>query len=72
MQTRLLTRLPGMTLAVMLALVVTQGLGGGPEAQARDGRGLEGTWLNAVKIVRRPVKITWSSISDKPRSPGLP
>ena len=54
MQTRLLTRLPGMTLAVMLMLVVAQGLVSGPKAQAGDGRGLEGTWLNAVKIVTCP------------------
>jgi hypothetical protein len=40
-----------MTLAVMLALVVTHGLVGGPEAQAKGSRGLEGTWLSAVKIV---------------------
>jgi hypothetical protein len=46
MQTRLLTRLPGMTLAVMLMLVIAQGLAFDPEAQAGDGRGLEGTWLN--------------------------
>jgi hypothetical protein len=54
MQTRLLTRLPGMTLAVMLMLVVAHGLGFGPEAQAEGGRSLEGTWLNAVKIVTCP------------------
>jgi hypothetical protein len=40
-----------MTLAVMLTLVVAQGLIFGPEAQAGGGRGLEGTWLNEVKIV---------------------
>jgi len=39
-----------MTLAVMLALMLTHGLVFGPEAQA-EGGGIEGTWLNAVKIV---------------------
>jgi hypothetical protein len=41
-----------MTLAVMLALVVTHGLVLGPEARAQDDKDvLEGTWLNTVKIV---------------------
>ena len=35
MQMRLLTQIPGMTLAVMLTLVVAQGLVVGPEAQAK-------------------------------------
>jgi hypothetical protein len=43
-----------MTLAVMLMLVGAQGLVFGPKAQAGDGRGLEGTWLNTVKIVTCP------------------
>jgi hypothetical protein len=51
MQTRRFTPLPGMTLAVMLALMVTHGLVFGPEARA-EGGGIEGTWLNTVKIVR--------------------
>lgn len=50
MQTRRCTQLPGMPLAVMLTLMVTHGLVFGPEAQA-EGGGIEGTWLNAVKIV---------------------
>jgi hypothetical protein len=45
MQTTRFTRLPGMTLAVMLMLVGAQGLEGGPEAQAGDRGKLEGTWL---------------------------
>src|SRR5262245_36296410 len=51
MQMRLLTQIPGMTLAVMLVLVVAPGLVFGPEAQA-EGGGIEGTWLNEVKIIR--------------------
>ena len=51
MQMRRLTQIPGITLAVMLTLVVVQGLGFGSEAQAEDGGGLEGTWLGTVKIV---------------------
>jgi len=43
-----------MMLAVMLTLVVASGLVFGPKAQAGDGRGLEGTWLNTVKIVTCP------------------
>jgi hypothetical protein len=50
MQMRRLTQIPGMTLAVMLVLVVAPGLVFGPEAQA-EGGGIEGTWLNEVKIV---------------------
>src|SRR5262245_38904199 len=53
-QIRLHTHIPGMMLAVMLTLVMVPGLVCGPEAQAGDGRGLEGTWLNAVKIVTCP------------------
>jgi hypothetical protein len=51
---RLLTQIPGMTLAVMLTLVVALGLVCGLEAHAGDSRGLEGTWLNEVKIVTCP------------------
>jgi hypothetical protein len=54
MKMKLLTQIPGMTLAVMLTLVVAQGLVLGPEARAEGGRGLEGTWLNDVKIVTCP------------------
>jgi hypothetical protein len=54
MKIRLRTQIPGMMLAVMLTLVVASGLVFGPKAQAGDGRGLEGTWLNAVKIVTCP------------------
>src|SRR5262244_4055713 len=50
MQMRRLTQIPGMTLAVMLTLVVAQGLVFSPEAQA-EGGGIEGTWLGTVKIV---------------------
>src|SRR5262245_12134600 len=45
MQTTRFTRLPGMTLAFMVMLVVAPGLGVGPEAQAGDRGKLEGTWL---------------------------
>src|SRR5262245_18047035 len=48
---RLLTQIPGMTLAGMLTLVVAQRLMCSPEAQAGGGRGLEGSWLNEVNIV---------------------
>ena len=51
MQTRRLTQLPGMTLAVMLTLVVAPGLVFGPEARAGDGRNLEGTWLIETTLV---------------------
>ncbi len=51
MKMRMLTQIPSMMLAGMLTLVVTQGLVFGPEAHAGGGRGLEGTWLNKVKIV---------------------
>ena len=54
MKMRLLTQIPGMTLAVMFTLVVAQGLVFSPEAQAGGGRGLEGTWLNEVNIVTCP------------------
>jgi hypothetical protein len=54
MKMRLLTQIPGLTLAVMLTLVMAQGLAFGPEAQAEGRRGLEGTWLNAVKVVTCP------------------
>ena len=54
MKMRMFTQIPGMTLAVILMLVVTQGLVFGPEARAEGPRGLEGTWLNEVKIVTCP------------------
>jgi hypothetical protein len=54
MKMRLLPQIPGMTLAVMLTLVVAQGLVFSPEAQAGGGRGLEGTWLNEVKVWLNP------------------
>jgi|RhiMetStandDraft_8_1073273.scaffolds.fasta_scaffold25687_1 hypothetical protein len=54
MKIRLCTQIPSMMLAVMLTLVVASGLVFGPKAQAGDGRGLEGTWLNTVKIVTCP------------------
>jgi hypothetical protein len=54
MKMRRHTQIPSMTLAVMLTLVVAPGLVFGPEVQAEGGRGLEGTWLNAVKIVTCP------------------
>jgi hypothetical protein len=54
MKMRMLPQIPGMTLAVILTLVVAQGLVFSPEAQAGGGRGLEGTWLNEVKIVTCP------------------
>lgn len=54
MKTRLFTRLPGMTLAGLLTLTGVGVLGFGPEAHAGGGGTLEGTWLNAVKIVTCP------------------
>src|SRR5262245_57086916 len=51
MTMRRLPQLPGMTLAMLLTLAVVPALIFGPEAQAAGGRGLEGTWLNDVKIV---------------------
>jgi len=51
MQIRQCTQLPGMTLAVMLALMVIHGLVCGPEAQAQGSRGLEGTWLFEATLV---------------------
>ncbi len=52
MQTTRFTRLHGMTLAVMLTLVVAQGLAFDPEAQAGDSknrpRGLVGVWQTMV------------------------
>ena len=51
MKLRLLTQIPGMTLAVMLMLVVAQELGGGPEARAAAGGKLEGTWLLESTLV---------------------
>jgi hypothetical protein len=53
MQTRRFTRLAGMTLAGLLTLTGIGVLGFGPAAQA-EGGGIEGTWLNAVKIVSCP------------------
>ena len=54
MKMRRHTQIPGTMLAVMLTLGVASGLVAGPKAQAGDGRGLEGTWLNTVKIVTCP------------------
>jgi hypothetical protein len=54
MQTTRFTRISGMTLAVMLMLMGVGVLSFGPAAQAEGGRGLEGTWLNEVKIVTCP------------------
>jgi hypothetical protein len=50
MQMRLLTRLPGMTLAVMLTLVGAQGLVFGPEVQAESGGCSEATLRGAYGI----------------------
>ncbi|SRR6266545_3508429 len=55
MQMRRYTRLPGMTLAVMLTLLVGQGLVfGHDDREGWEHRTLEGTWLNEVKIVTCP------------------
>ena len=66
MQTTRFTRLPGMTLAVMLMLVGAQGLGGGPEAQAGDRGKLEGTWLIETTRVncdtREPLSAPFPSV----------
>ena len=55
MKMRLFTPIPGMTLAVMLTLLVAQGLVFGHDHDDNEGwkhrRGLEGTWLNDVKLV---------------------
>ena len=51
MQIRRCTQLPRMTLAVVLALMLTHGLVFGPEAQAQGSRGLEGTWLFEATLV---------------------
>jgi len=50
MQTRRLTPLAGMTLAVLLALTVGQALVVGPEARAAGGT-LEGNWLMESTLV---------------------
>jgi hypothetical protein len=50
MKTRLLTRISDMTLAGLLTLMGVVVLGFRPAAHA-EGGGIEGTWLNAVKIV---------------------
>jgi hypothetical protein len=51
MQTKLWTAIPGMTLAVLLALTVGQTLVVGPEARAAGGGKLEGTWLMEATLV---------------------
>ena len=43
--------IPGMTLAVLLALTVGQTLVVGPEARAAGGGTLEGTWLMEATLV---------------------
>ena len=66
MQTTRFTRLHGMTLAVMLTLVVAQGLAFDPEAQAEGRRGLEGTWLIETTRVncdtREPLSAPFPSV----------
>lgn len=52
MQTRWFSRLPGMTLAIMLMLLVGQTSVFGHDD--RDDRTLEGTWVNYVTIVTCP------------------
>jgi hypothetical protein len=55
MRTRRFTRLPGMTLAVMLTLLVGQTPVFGRDDRAGwEHRTLEGTWINEVKIVTCP------------------
>lgn len=51
MRTRLFTRLPGVTLAGLLALTGAGIPGFLPAAQADGGGKFEGTWINEVKIV---------------------
>ena len=51
MQTKLRTWIPGMTLAILLALTVGQTLVVGPEARAAGGGKLEGTWLMEATLV---------------------
>jgi hypothetical protein len=51
MKWKWLTQIPGMTFAVMLALVVAQGLVFGLVAQAKGSSKLEGTWLMESTIV---------------------
>jgi len=51
MKMKRLIQMSGMTLVVMLALGVAQGLVFGPEVRAEGSRSLVGTWLNTVKIV---------------------
>jgi len=68
MKMRWFAPLPNMTLAVMLTLVVGQGLMLAPEACAQDNKDvLEGTWLNTVKIIncndRDVVFITFESMT---------
>ena len=66
MKMRLLTRIPGMALAVILTLVVAPGLVFSPEAQAEGGRGLEGTWLIETTRVncdtREPLSAPFPSV----------
>jgi hypothetical protein len=57
MKTKLRTWIPGMTLAVLLALTVGQTLVVGPEARAAGGGTLEGTWLNEVKVGLCPLPL---------------
>lgn len=54
MATRQSTRLPGLTLAGLLALPVIGFLSFPPAARADGGGKLEGTWLNEVQIVTCP------------------
>jgi hypothetical protein len=51
MKTKRRTWIPGMTLAVLLAVTVGQTLVVGPEARAADGGTLEGTWLMEATLV---------------------
>jgi hypothetical protein len=76
MKMRRHTQIPGTMLAVMLTLLVVQGLGFGPEAQAEGSRGLEGTWLHAVTIVTCPsaphaVIATFQSMTTYPTASWL-
>ena len=51
MRTNLRTWVPGITLAVLLALTVGQALVVEPEARAADGGKLEGNWLMESTLV---------------------
>ena len=50
MQTGRYTRIPGMTLAILLTLRIMHGLVCSPEARAEESRDLEGSWINTVKV----------------------